>query len=89
MWPRWARSDTPPSIALFYVAAHRTSALNLSIIQGAIPALVLIGARLFLGVRFTALQAVGALSTMVGVAAIAAQGDLARLAALASTAATS
>ena len=29
--------------ALFYVAAHRTSALNLSIIQGAIPALVLIG----------------------------------------------
>ena len=32
--------------ALFYTAAHRTSALNLSIIQGAIPAFVLIGARL-------------------------------------------
>jgi drug/metabolite transporter (DMT)-like permease len=47
--------------ALFYVAAHRTSALNLSIIQGAIPALVLIGARVFLGARFTALQALGAL----------------------------
>ena len=31
--------------ALFYLAAHRTSALNLSIIQGAIPALVLIGTR--------------------------------------------
>ena len=31
--------------ALFYVAAHRTGALNLSIIQGAIPAFVLIGAR--------------------------------------------
>jgi drug/metabolite transporter (DMT)-like permease len=29
--------------ALFYLAAHRTSALNLSIIQGGIPALVLIG----------------------------------------------
>ena len=69
--------------ALFYVAAHRTSALNLSIIQGAIPALVLIGARLFLGDRFTALQALGAVTTMVGVAAIAAQGDLGRLAALA------
>ena len=69
--------------ALFYLAAHRTSALNLSIIQGAIPALVLIGARVFLGVRVTALQALGAATTMVGVATIAAQGDPARLAALA------
>ena len=68
--------------ALFYVAAHRTTALNLSIIQGAIPALVLIGARLFLGARFTALQALGAVTTMAGVAAIAAQGDLHRLEAL-------
>jgi drug/metabolite transporter (DMT)-like permease len=70
-------------VALFYVAAHRTSALNLSIIQGAIPALVLIGARVFLGVRFTALQALGALVTMLGVGVIAAQGDPRRLAALA------
>jgi drug/metabolite transporter (DMT)-like permease len=69
--------------ALFYVAAHRTSALNLSIIQGAIPALVLIGARLFLGARFSALQALGALITMAGVGTIAAQGELSRLAALA------
>ena len=69
--------------ALFYLAAHRTSALNLSIIQGAIPALVLIGARIFLGARFTALQVLGAAITMVGVATIAAQGDPARLAALA------
>ena len=70
-------------VALFYVAAHHTSALNLSIIQGAIPALVLLGARVFLGVRFTALQALGAVITMIGVGVIAAQGDLARLAALA------
>ena len=69
--------------ALFYLAAHHTSALNLSIIQGAVPALVLLGARVFLGVRFTAMQALGALITMTGVAVIAAQGDLARLAALA------
>ncbi len=69
--------------ALFYVAAHRTSALNLSIIQGGIPALVLIGARMFLGVRFTALQALGAVVTMTGVAAIAAQGQLSRLITLA------
>jgi drug/metabolite transporter (DMT)-like permease len=70
-------------VALFYVAAHYTSALNLSIIQGAIPALVLIGARAFLGVRFSALQALGAVVTMLGVVVIAAQGDPARLAALA------
>jgi drug/metabolite transporter (DMT)-like permease len=70
-------------VALFYVAAHHTSALNLSIIQGAIPALVLIGARVFLGVRFTAVQALGALITMLGVAVIAAQADPAKLAALA------
>jgi drug/metabolite transporter (DMT)-like permease len=69
--------------ALFYLAAHRTSALNPSIIQGAIPALVLIGARLFLGTRFTALQALGAVTTMAGVVAIAAQGDLSRLASFA------
>ena len=69
--------------ALFYLAAHFTSALNLSIIQGAVPALVLIGARSFLNVRVTAMQAVGAALTMVGVIAIAAQGDLQRLAALA------
>jgi drug/metabolite transporter (DMT)-like permease len=69
--------------ALFYVAAHHTSALNLSIIQGAIPALVLIGARAFLKVRFGALQALGAFITMLGVVVIAAQGDPARLAALA------
>ena len=70
-------------VALFYVAAHRTSALNLSIIQGAIPALVLVGARMVLGIRFTALQALGAFVTMAGVAVIAAQGDPARLMALA------
>ncbi len=70
-------------VALFYVAAHHTSALNLSIIQGAIPALVLIGARAFLKVRFGALQALGAVVTMLGVVVIAAQGDPARLAALA------
>jgi drug/metabolite transporter (DMT)-like permease len=65
--------------ALFYTAAHRTSALNLSILQGAIPAFVLIGARLAFGVRVGGWQAFGAFITMVGVATIAAQGDLTRL----------
>ncbi len=68
--------------ALFYLSAHYTSALNLSILQGAVPALVLIGMRLFFGIRFTAMQAVGAALTVVGVVTIAAHGDLHRLAAL-------
>jgi len=68
--------------ALFYVAAHRTGAINLSVIQGAIPALVLIGARVVLGVKARALQALGAFAAMLGVAAIASQGDFAKLAGL-------
>jgi drug/metabolite transporter (DMT)-like permease len=69
--------------ALFYLSAHRTTALNMSILQGAIPAIVLIGARLFYGARIGPWQVFGTLMTMVGVAAIAAQGDLGRLLALA------
>lgn len=65
--------------ALFYVSAHYTSAVNISIIQGAVPALVLIGAT-FLGMRATGLQIVGTVMTMAGVIAIAAQGDWSRLA---------
>ena len=65
--------------ALFYTAAHRTSALNMSILQGAIPAFVLIGARVIYGARVGGWQAFGAFVTMVGVATIAAQGDLTRL----------
>jgi drug/metabolite transporter (DMT)-like permease len=69
--------------ALFYIAAHHTGALNMSIIQGAIPALVLIGTRAIFGVRVTALQAFGTAATMLGVVAIASQGDWSRLATLA------
>ena len=69
--------------ALFYVAAGRTGAINLSIIQGAIPAFVLLAARFGFGDTVTALQALGAFAALVGVTAIAAQGDWSRLAGLA------
>ncbi len=69
--------------ALFYLSAHYTSALNMALIQSGIPALVLIGAALGFGTRPSLPQALGAAATMAGVAAIAAQGDLTRLAALA------
>ena len=69
--------------ALFYAAASLTGAINLSIIQGAIPAFVLLAARFGFGDTVTALQAVGAFAALVGVTAIAAQGDWSRLAGLA------
>jgi drug/metabolite transporter (DMT)-like permease len=69
--------------ALFYIAAHHTGALNMSIIQGAVPALVLIGTRAIFGVRVTGLQVLGTSATMLGVTAIASQGDWSRLASLA------
>ena len=65
--------------ALFYLSAYYTGALNMALIQACIPALVLIGAALGFGARPNGMQAAGAALTMAGVAAIAAQGDPARL----------
>jgi drug/metabolite transporter (DMT)-like permease len=69
--------------ALFYVAASFTGAINLSIIQGAIPAFVLLAARFGFGDTVMGLQALGALAAMLGVTTIAAQGEWSRLAGLA------
>ena len=73
------------STRLFYAAgAPAPGAINLSIIQGAIPALRPDRrARFGFGDTVSALQALGAFAAMVGVAAIAAQGDWSRLAGLA------
>ena len=72
---RWARLGFTAFNALFYAAAHYTTALNLSLIQACIPALVLIGAAVAFRARASFLQALGALLTILGVAEIAAQGD--------------
>jgi len=62
--------------ALFYLAGHHTSAVNISIMQGSIPILVLIGALVFFGVRATWLQIVGVVVTLGGVAMTATHGDI-------------
>jgi drug/metabolite transporter (DMT)-like permease len=54
--------------ALFYAAAHHTTAVNLALIQGMIPVLVLLGGVLFLRMRVTGLQMVGVVITLAGVA---------------------
>lgn len=69
--------------ALFYIAAHYTSAINIGIIQGAMPVFVLIGSFLLYRHRINAFQLAGVLVTLVGVIIIAAGGSMERLAALA------
>ncbi|MFT6582279.1 MAG: drug/metabolite transporter (DMT)-like permease [Alphaproteobacteria bacterium] len=68
--------------ATFYVAARSTTAVNMGIIQGAMPVIVILGAYLAYKTKVTALQIGGVLVTILGVAVLASAGDLARLAAL-------
>lgn len=68
--------------AMMYVAAHDTTAVNLTIIQGSIPVMVLIGALVIYGTPITRLQLAGMLVTLTGVLTVAAQGSLAMLLAL-------
>jgi drug/metabolite transporter (DMT)-like permease len=68
--------------ALFYLAAHETSAVNIGILQGAMPVLVLLGSVALFRARLGALQVAGVTITMVGVVLVVSKGDLAVLAAL-------
>jgi drug/metabolite transporter (DMT)-like permease len=60
--------------ALFYLSAHATSAINIGILQGSIPGMVLIGAFLMYGARATLLQVAGVLMTSIGVIVVATGG---------------
>jgi drug/metabolite transporter (DMT)-like permease len=69
--------------AVYYVAAHYTTAVNIGIIQGSIPVFVLIGAFAAYRTAVTPLQIAGVVVTMLGVVLVGTGGDLARIAALA------
>src|SRR5919112_6396498 len=58
--------------ALMYAAAHHTPAVNLTILQGSVPVLVLLGALLWLGTPIRLVQIVGMIVTLAGVAIVAA-----------------
>ena len=60
--------------ALYYVAAHYTSAINIGILQGAMPIFVLAGAYLAHGSRAGLVQQLGVLITALGVAVVATHG---------------
>lgn len=88
LWPyRWrllwlgGLGITLPN-ALIYESARFTSGVNLAIIQGAQPVLVLIGAWLVFGSPVRFIRGVGAAVTIFGVVLIGARGDLSSLATL-------
>ncbi len=62
--------------AIFYLAAYHTSAVNLTLLQSAVPPFALAGAALVFGTRVRALQIAGMLLTCLGVLIVAARGDL-------------
>jgi drug/metabolite transporter (DMT)-like permease len=65
--------------ALFYLAAHHTSAVNMSILQGSTPVLVMLGALVLHRTPVRRGQALGMVITLAGVALVASHGDLASL----------
>jgi drug/metabolite transporter (DMT)-like permease len=69
--------------ALFYAAAHHTTAANLAIIQGTIPVFVLIGGFFFFGTRVRTLQVIGVALTLTGIVVVASQGRMSTLRSLA------
>jgi drug/metabolite transporter (DMT)-like permease len=69
--------------ALYYAAAHTTSAINIGIIQGSIPVFVFLGSYLFLRTRITVLQMLGASVTLIGVVVVATKGEFSQLKGLA------
>lgn len=65
--------------ALYYTAAEHTTGINLGIIQGTMPILVLGGSLILFGTRLVPLQVTGALVTLTGAILVAIQGELQRL----------
>ena len=60
---------------LYYIAAHSTTAINLGILQGAVPICVLIGAFIAFRTPITLLQVLGIMITVLGVAVVTVEGD--------------
>ena len=68
--------------ALMYIAGYSTTAINIGILQGAIPIFVLIGAFIAYRTPIAPLQALGVGVTLLGVAVTASRGDIHVLASL-------
>jgi drug/metabolite transporter (DMT)-like permease len=62
--------------ALFYVAGHHTTAINMGILQGSMPIIVLVTGALAFREMATPLQWIGTAFTMAGVALVASGGSM-------------
>jgi len=62
--------------SLFYISAQYTSAINLGIIQGTMPAIVLIGSLIFFKEKTNLIQICGLFLTFIGVLILVSQGNL-------------
>jgi len=67
---------------LIYYSAYTTTALNIGIIQGAMPAIVLVGSYFFFRTSISIIQIFGVAITVIGVIFVSIGGELARLVAL-------
>lgn len=65
--------------ALFYIAAHSTTAVNLGIIQSTMPGMILLGSFFLFGSRINLVQIAGLMLTLVGVMTIVTQGSVEKL----------
>jgi drug/metabolite transporter (DMT)-like permease len=64
---------------LFYIAGYYTTAVNMTLLQTAIPVLVLAGAAIFRGVPITWMQVIGMLVALSGILLIATHGKPMRI----------
>jgi drug/metabolite transporter (DMT)-like permease len=60
---------------LFYISAHSTTAINIGILQGALPVFVLLGAFLIFRETILPIQLGGITITILGVVIVATEGD--------------
>jgi drug/metabolite transporter (DMT)-like permease len=65
--------------SLFYIAAQTTSAINLGIIQGVIPAVILLGTILLFKEKVSAIQIIGLVITFVGALIVVSKGNFTTL----------
>jgi drug/metabolite transporter (DMT)-like permease len=68
--------------AIFYAAAHYTTAVNLGILQAVMPIFIFVIAYLRFATRVTGLQVLGVIAAVAGVTLVAAHGEWQRLVAL-------
>jgi len=65
--------------ALFYQAAHTTSAINIGLMQGTMPGFIVLGSLIFFGVQVNKLKVFGLFLSFLGVVIIVSQGSLENL----------